>query len=79
MKVIVVSTYEEMSRVAAETVAEVVRNTPNPTLGLATGSTPIGMYRILAEYFRNKQLSFADATSVNLDEYVGLGEKSDQS
>ena len=79
MKVIVVSTYEEMSRVAAETVAEVVRNTPNPTLGLATGSTPIGMYRILAEYFRNKQLSFADATSVNLDEYVGLDGTNDQS
>ncbi len=79
MKVIVVDNYEEMSRVAAEIVADVVKKTPHPVLGLATGSTPIGMYNILADYFREKQLSFANASSVNLDEYVGLGASSDQS
>lgn len=79
MKVIIVDNYEEMSRVAADIVADVVKSTPNPVLGLATGSTPIGMYDILANYFRNKQLSFANTSSVNLDEYVGLGADSDQS
>lgn len=79
MKVIVVDNYQQMSQVAADIVAEVVANTPNPVLGLATGSTPIGMYNILADYYRQGKLSFANASSVNLDEYVGLGEESDQS
>ena len=79
MKVIVVDNYDEMSQVAAELVAEVVKSNPHPMLGLATGSTPIGMYKILADYCNKKQLSLANAGSVNLDEYVGLGEDSDQS
>ncbi len=79
MKVIVVDNYDEMSQVAAELVADVVKSNPHPMLGLATGSTPIGMYKILADYCNKKQLSFANAGSVNLDEYVGLGEDSDQS
>ena len=44
MKVIVVDNYDEMSQVAAELVADVVKSNPHPVLGLATGSTPIGMY-----------------------------------
>ena len=79
MKVIVVNNYDEMSRSGADIVAEVVQNNPNAVLGLATGSTPIGMYNILAFYNKQGKISFANVSSVNLDEYVGLGAESDQS
>ena len=79
MKVIVVNNYDEISRSGADIVAEVVQNNPNAVLGLATGSTPIGMYNILASYNKQGKISFANVSSVNLDEYVGLGAESDQS
>lgn len=72
MKVIIVEDYEEMSRVAADMIAEVVRSNPNATLGLATGSTPIGCYKLLADFCAGKRLSFKSVKAVNLDEYVGL-------
>ncbi len=79
MKVIVVDNYDEMSKVGADIVAEVVKNNANAVLGLATGSTPIGMYKILADYNKQGKISFKNVSSVNLDEYVGLGAESDQS
>lgn len=79
MKVIVVNDYDEMSRKAAEIVAEVVDTNAQPVLGLATGSTPIGMYKLLADFCSERRLSFAKARTVNLDEYVGLDGQSDQS
>lgn len=79
MKVIIVQDYEEMSRVAADMIAEVVLGNPNATLGLATGSTPIGCYRLLADFCRQKRLSFANVHAVNLDEYVGLPSMHSQS
>ena len=79
MKVIVVNDYEELSQKAAEFVADVVKQNPSAVLGLATGSTPVGMYNILAEFCCNHKLSFADTRSVNLDEYVGLDGNSNQS
>ena len=79
MKIIIVDNYDEMSSVAAEYIAEVVELNPNATLGLATGSTPIGCYRLLAEFCNSKRLSFANVKAVNLDEYVGLKATHNQS
>ena len=71
--------YDAMSRrTAAIIAAEVVRK-PDCVLGLATGSTPVGAYRRLAAWNREGLLSFRSVTSVNLDEYKGLGPDHDQS
>lgn len=79
MKTIIVQNYEEMSRRLAEMVADVVTCSAHPVLGLATGSTPLGAYKLLADYFAQKRLSFRHVSTVNLDEYVGLGAEDEQS
>ena len=72
MQIIVVENYEEMSLRGAEILAAVVKEKPTATLGLATGTTPIGAYRELIRKYENGEISFRDARTVNLDEYVGL-------
>lgn len=79
MKIIVTKDYNEMSRKVAEMVAEVLVSVENPVLGLATGSTPVGAYKILADFCARKRLSFKNVRTVNLDEYVGLGRRDAQS
>lgn len=79
MELIVAHTYEEMSRIAADRIAELVRANPSCTLGLATGSTPEGLYADLVEDCAAGKLSFADVTTFNLDEYCGLSPEHDQS
>lgn len=79
MKLYVEKTYADMSRRAAEVVAKIVKNDPHAVLGLATGTTPLGLYDELARMHAEEGLSFKDVTTVNLDEYVGLGENDDQS
>lgn len=79
MKVIVTRDYEEMSEKAFELVKRVVTDNPAAVLGLATGSTPLGLYRKMAEDHREHGTSYRRVHTVNLDEYVGLGEESDQS
>lgn len=79
MKIKVVENYDELSKAAAEILAETVENKPDATLGLATGSTPIGCYKLLSEFCREKRLSFGRVKTVNLDEYVGLGADDEQS
>lgn len=79
MKITITENYDEMSKVVAEMVAAVVRSNPRAVLGLATGSTPIGVYKLLADFFRKKELSFKNVRTVNLDEYVGLGRQDEQS
>ena len=71
--------YNAMSRRAAAVIAAQVVSRPDCVLGLATGSTPIGAYRQLVEWYRQGDLSFAEVRSVNLDEYVGLAPTHDQS
>ncbi|MDC0317664.1 glucosamine-6-phosphate deaminase, partial [bacterium] len=58
---------------------ETVRENPSAVLGLATGGTPVGVYRLLVKRFQAGQLDFSKVTSFNLDEYVGLGPEHDQS
>lgn len=72
MKIIVTDSYEEMSAIGAEVILQTVREKPNCTLGLATGTTPLGMYRILIQAFQSGRISFRRVKTVNLDEYVGL-------
>lgn len=72
MKVIVVKDYEELSKVTAEQIAEVVRNRPDCVLGLATGSTPVGAYEVLAEMYKKGELDFSRVKSYNLDEYYPM-------
>ncbi len=79
MKLLVVKDYEEMSKVAAETFKEVINEKPEAILGLATGSTPVGLYKYLIEMNKNKEIDFSKIKTVNLDEYVGLGEENSQS
>ena len=79
MKVIVSDTYEEMSQKAADLLINQLREKPQSKLGLATGSTPIGLYDNLAKAQKDGEISFHWVKTVNLDEYVGLEPNHDQS
>ncbi len=79
MKVMQLKNYDELSRSAADLIAAQVLMKPDCVLGLATGSTPVGTYKMLIENYKSGKLDFSAVTSVNLDEYVGLDESSDQS
>ena len=79
MNMITVKTYEELSLRAADLIAAQVLMKPNCVLGLATGSSPLGIYRVLSERCAEGRLDFSKVTSVNLDEYVGLSPENDQS
>ncbi|GIO26443.1 glucosamine-6-phosphate deaminase [Ornithinibacillus bavariensis] len=72
MNIISVKDYQEMSKKASEIVVKTVKELEKPVLGLATGSTPEGLYQCLIENNKDKQVSFQNVTTFNLDEYVGL-------
>ncbi len=65
--------YKDMSRKAANLIFAQVTLHPKSVLGLATGSTPVGLYELLGKWCREKQLDFSHVTTINLDEYQGLG------
>lgn len=71
--------YQELSRKAANIISAQVIMKPNCILGLATGSSPVGTYKQLIEWYEKGDLDFSDVTSINLDEYKGLGADDDQS
>ncbi len=79
MKIIMGKDYQNMSRKAANIISAQVILNPNSVLGLATGSTPLGVYNQLIEWFKKGDLDFSKVHSVNLDEYVGLVPEHDQS
>ena len=79
MKVIIADTYEEGAKKAADVIEKLVRENPTCTLGLATGSSPVGMYKELARRCKDEGLDFSKVHSVNLDEYVGLDGTHEQS
>lgn len=72
MEVIITRTAEEMSTLAADIIETQIMHKPNTVLGLATGSTPIGLYQELIRRHREKGLDFSQVVTFNLDEYVGL-------
>ena len=79
MKVIIAENYKAECAIGADIIENLVRSKPDCCLGLATGSSPVGMYQELACRCREEGLDFSKCTSVNLDEYIGLEPTHDQS
>lgn len=79
MKIHVFATSEELDQFAADLFVDLVEQKPDAVLGLATGSTPIGIYAKIVEQAKQRQVSFGGVTTYNLDEYVGLTPDNDQS
>ncbi len=79
MRIYRATDYKGMSRRAANIISAHVILKPDCVLGLATGSTPVGAYQQLVEWYNKGDLSFAETRSVNLDEYVGLSPHHEQS
>ena len=79
MKIYVTEDYQTMSRKAANILSAQVILNPSSVLGLATGSTPVGMYKQLIAWYKKDDLDFSQVRTVNLDEYVGLAPSHDQS
>jgi glucosamine-6-phosphate deaminase len=72
VEVVIVPTPNDAAQVVADVVIEVLASHEVPVLGLATGSSPLGAYRLLVDAYRDRRTSFAHASAVLLDEYVGL-------
>jgi len=72
LKLNIFANQEQLHEAAAQTIIELLRQKPDAVLGLATGGTPVGIYEALAAAVRRGEVSFARATTFNLDEYVGL-------
>lgn len=72
MKIVKFDTYAQMSEYGAKIIQKIVKTKPNCVLGLATGSTPLGVYENLIKKCKNKSLYFGDVKTINLDEYYGL-------
>ena len=79
MKVIRCKNYDECSKVAADVFVEAIKANPEIILGLATGSSPIGIYKNLVKEYQAGNISFKNVRSYNLDEYVGISRENDQS
>lgn len=79
MRIYKAKDYKDMSRKAANVISAQVITKPDCVLGLATGSTPIGTYQQLIDWYQKGDLDFSEVTSVNLDEYRGLPKENDQS
>lgn len=79
MKTIVCKNYQEMSEEAAKLVAAQLAEKNDSVLGLATGSTPEGMYACLTKMYRDGKIDFSKVKSVNLDEYYPINPENDQS
>ncbi len=79
MKILSARDYDHMSRQAANILSAQVILKPDCVLGLATGSSPIGTYRQLVDWYRKGDIDFSQVRTVNLDEYVGLDAANDQS
>jgi len=79
MKIYKYKNYDKVSKAAATIVIrEIIRN-PSIILGLATGSSPIGIYKNLIKAYNNQLITFKDVKTFNLDEYIGIDKKHPQS
>ena len=79
MKILITENYDKMSEAAFSFVKEIITENPDAVLGLATGSTPIGLYDLMVRDFEQNGTSYKGIRSVNLDEYVGLSADNVQS
>ncbi|MFD2116515.1 glucosamine-6-phosphate deaminase [Paenibacillus yanchengensis] len=73
------ATQQELDNHAAQIFANLLQSKPNAVLGLATGSTPIGLYNALVQLYKNNEVSFKQAYTFNLDEYIGITPDNPQS
>ena len=71
--------YKDLSRKAANILRAQIIMKPDCILGLATGSSPVGTYEKLVEWYQEGDLDFSKVSSINLDEYKGLKPDNDQS
>ena len=79
MRIIKADDYYSMSRMAANIISAQIIMKPKCVIGLATGSTPLGTYAQLIEWYKKGDLDFSEVTTINLDEYKGLSPENDQS
>lgn len=79
MRIYKAKDYADMSRKAANVLSAQIIMKPDCVLGLATGSSPIGTYNQLIEWYKKGDLDFSEVTTVNLDEYKGLTKENEQS
>lgn len=79
MQIIIYDDAQQVAESAAQWVKELIKRKPNPVLGLATGSTPISLYKQLVEQYKKKQLSFKSVITFNLDEYHQIDPANPQS
>ena len=77
MKWVEAKNYEEMAAMGARIFIEQLQAKPNSVIGLATGSTPIGLYKELVKSYNEGTINFENVTSFNLDEYTGLAKESE--
>jgi len=79
MEIRIFENKESLSRAAAQYFIEVIKSNQKPVLGLATGSTPLGMYEKLIESYNDGKVDFKNVKTYNLDEYCGIDENHEQS
>lgn len=79
MRLYIAKDYNDMSRKAANVFSAQIIMKPDSVLGLATGSSILGIYKQLIEWYKKGDLDFDEISSINLDEYVGLGPEDTQS
>lgn len=79
MEIIKCLDYDDLSKKVACFFIDKIKNIEKPILGLATGSTPLGLYKNLVKAYKDKVISFKNAITCNLDEYLGLDEDDEMS
>ena len=79
IELIITNNYEEISQKAADLFINLLKKKPNSILGLATGSSPLGLYKILIEKNKSKEISFKNVITYNLDEYCDIPKNHKQS
>lgn len=79
MNIIIEKNYEDVSKKAFEVMIKVIKDNPNAVIGLATGTTPLGLYSLLIKDHKENKTSYKNIKTVNLDEYVGLDINNTQS
>ncbi|MCG9128981.1 glucosamine-6-phosphate deaminase [Candidatus Poribacteria bacterium] len=79
MEVIIQQNSQQLSVIAAKIIRDAIRAKPDLVLGLATGSTPIGLYKLLVQMHQEKDLDFSRVVTFNLDEYIGIPQDHPQS
>lgn len=79
MRMMIFKSYEELSEAGATIIVDLLNQKPKAVFGLATGGTPVGIYEQLSKMYSEHKVSFKEATSFNLDEYVGIPQQHPES